>query len=544
MERDHRPCLSDDDIIAFVEHRLPPSGMDRVHRHVDLCEVCQQLIVETAQLCAGSAQGSASILRSTVRDSRERTIRCHERPGDGALQPFAFQPDSNHRPAWLPALDGCKIDRYFVVGAAGTGGMGLVLKAHDPQLDRTVAIKLVRPDRSKSDDHARLLREARAMAKVSHSNVVHVYDAGTHEGTVFVAMEYIDGQTLRQWLEERPRLWTEILAKLIDAGRGIAAAHRAGLVHRDIKPTNLLIDRDGRVRMTDFGLARPTVSPDDPEAANLSGESDSRDAPSEVTELSRFAGTPAYMAPERLTGHADARSDQFSLCVMLYLALFGRHPFAGSSRDEVWARMAKNDVTPPPKGSPVPLGVQEMIIRGLNSEPAARFPTMDELLDGLTEASRTSGIQQVGSNPKRGRGRVARIAIATAAVFVLGAWFLMATAAHRFSGKETASNASVDSVAMTPATCDEGEPISPILVEQTALSSTREPQGSFGTTQAPRARVRRTSHHESPKRRLYEARVDESALDSVGRVGTEQKPSNGEGHDGLRPLSHHRARVP
>ena len=220
--------------------------------------------------------------------------------------------------------EGVRIGRYRLAQCIGRGGMGVVWSAHDDELDRTVAIKLLRPELG--DLGPRLDKEARALARLNHPNVVSVFDVGTHEGQRFIAMEFVDGETLRTWLET-PRALPEILAAFVGAGRGLAAAHAVGLVHRDFKPDNVLVGRDGRARVLDFGLARPPSGPElQPSAIDL-------DADPRATALTRdgaLLGTPAYMAPEQHLGlTADARSDQFAFAVALFDAVYGQPPFRG-----------------------------------------------------------------------------------------------------------------------------------------------------------------------------------------------------------------------
>src|SRR5215471_9611631 len=208
---------------------------------------------------------------------------------------------------WQTALPnrGLAPGRYKLVEKLGVGGMGVVYLAEDPQLGRQVAIKLMDPKtsgtQSASEGRGRLLREAQALAQLSHPNVIAVYDVGTSANQVFIAMEYVEGSTLSQWLAERKRTWHEVLSTFVQAGRGLAAAHAAGIVHRDFKPDNVLVGNDGRVRVLDFGLARPLAETKTaPRLAKL-------DVP--VTEPGRFIGTPAYMAPEQLTGEQVDRED-------------------------------------------------------------------------------------------------------------------------------------------------------------------------------------------------------------------------------------------
>jgi serine/threonine-protein kinase len=278
--------------------------------------------------------------------------------------------------------------RYTVLELVGQGGMGMVLAAYDSRLDRRVALKLLRyrsgPGSSLGGE-ARLVREAQAMARLSHPHVVAAYDAGPLEdGSVFIAMEFVEGQTLRAWQEASPRSWRELLAMYLAAGRGLAAAHAAGLVHRDFKPENVLVGRDGRVRVTDFGLARAgaastaevvpasAVSPDD----LLSGS---------LTVPGALMGTPFYMAPELLEhGPADVRTDLYAFCVALYHALYRQPPFEGQGLVEL-VRSRRQGPAAPPARTDVPPWVTRAVLRGLRAEPLERPASMAELLAALEE---------------------------------------------------------------------------------------------------------------------------------------------------------------
>ncbi|MCA9709545.1 MAG: serine/threonine protein kinase, partial [Myxococcales bacterium] len=249
---------------------------------------------------------------------------------------------------------GAQVGRYLVIDPLGAGGMGEVFSAYDPQLDRRIALKLVRPSSREDARHTRerLLREAQALAKLSHPNVVAVYDAGTHGSRVFIAMEYVEGRTMRDWIAQTAKelepgqRWREALALMVQAGRGLAAAHAQGLVHRDFKPANVMVSDDGRVRVLDFGLARRfgELSLDEsgpidlePRRESLDGTSGSRSSLSlQLTQTGMVMGTPSYMAPEQFYGGSiDERTDQFSFCVVLYRALFGERPFAGKTFEEL-----------------------------------------------------------------------------------------------------------------------------------------------------------------------------------------------------------------
>jgi tetratricopeptide (TPR) repeat protein len=260
--------------------------------------------------------------------------------------------------------------------------MGVVYSAYDPKLDRRVALKLLRGDRPLSvGSSARLAREAQTMARLSHPNVVAVYDVGTVEDQVFVAMQHIKGKTLSAWLRERRRGWSEILAAFRMAGAGLAAAHAAGIIHRDFNPDNVLIGDDGHVRVTDFGLAH-ILSNNTPEGT-LTEPTPTATPDQLLTTHGHNRGTPAYMAPEQAdAAPIDARSDIFSFCVALYEALYGERPFAGGTLGEL-RDAVRTGVRDPSRGSNVPLWVRRIIMRGLAHEPAKRFPSMDALLSAL-----------------------------------------------------------------------------------------------------------------------------------------------------------------
>jgi eukaryotic-like serine/threonine-protein kinase len=281
---------------------------------------------------------------------------------------------------------GATVGRYRVLDRIGAGGMGVVYAAYDPELDRRVAVKLLRPDRFSSEaGRLRLLREAQALARLTHPNVVAVYDAGTFGGRVFVAMELVEGETLRQWLEAGSRSWREVLDRFLPAGRGLAAAHAAGLVHRDFKPENVLLGRDGRVRVVDFGLAKALAdAAEEPAVEGVAAEDSGGALVTPLTEWGVVLGTPAYMAPEQLRGiAADARSDQFSFCVALYEALYGERPFAGDSPRAIAEAVSRGVVKEAPAGTKVPGWLRAVVLRGLKASPEERYPAMDGLLRDL-----------------------------------------------------------------------------------------------------------------------------------------------------------------
>jgi len=273
-----------------------------------------------------------------------------------------------------------KIGRFTVLERLGEGGMGVVYAAYDAQLDRKIAVKLLRPDTVGDDAGARtrLLREAQAMARVSHGNLITVHEVGEHQGAVYVAMEFVKGQSLDVWLAGRPG-WREILEVFGRAGKGLAAAHAAGIVHRDFKPHNVMRGDDGAVKVLDFGLARATGA-----AALTEGEaSPAALLDARMTRTGAVMGTPAYMSPEQHEGEiADARSDQFSFCVALHEGLFGQLPFAGETMIELVGNVMAARMVPPPEGT-VPRWVTRIVTRGLALRAEDRFPTMEALLAAL-----------------------------------------------------------------------------------------------------------------------------------------------------------------
>jgi len=310
----------------------------------------------------------------------------------------------------LPSGD--VLGRFRIERKLGEGGMGVVHAAFDPELERRVALKVLR-HASSDDARGRLLREARAMAKLTHPNVITVFDVGSADGQDFVAMELIDGETLGEWVRRaRPRR-RETIAAFIAAGRGLAAAHAEGLVHRDFKPSNVLRSRAGRIVVTDFGLARLADSPGEPvsETAPVAGDATTR------TLTGALVGTPAYMAPEQWTGGtATPATDQFAFCVALWEALAGARPYAGTTLDELKAAVLAGPAAI--DSDPIPRALRAVLRRGLATDPARRWPSIDALLGAFEQII----------------GRRRRVIVTAAALAVVAGVAVLVVAARRPGG--------------------------------------------------------------------------------------------------------------
>ena len=342
-------CPTDEDIALYAAGRLDVERDREVSAHVEDCEACR--------IALSVAQGISA---------------------SGDDDPEA------------PPLDkGTVVGRFIVVEPVGRGAMGQVYAAFDPALDRKVALKFLNavvPGELEDPRALRLLREARAMATVTHPNVVTVHDLGVFEGHPYVAMEFVEGTTLRGWVGARDRRADEVLEAFCAAGAGLVAAHERGLVHRDFKPDNVLVGKDGRVCVTDFGLVRWA------EAADVAAEAAPSSLPTERTQTGALVGTPAYMAPEQLRGRvADARSDQYSFCIALWEALAGQRPFRGPTTAALLVAMESER----PVSDRIPRHLLPTLLRGLSFDPSARFESMSELL-GKLEHRRVGALKIVG----------------------------------------------------------------------------------------------------------------------------------------------------
>jgi formylglycine-generating enzyme required for sulfatase activity len=349
-------CLGERTVVEFVEGALVAARRQAVETHLAGCSACSELVTFAA----------ADLHSNSQIRSRPRL------PRSGLLAP------------------GARVGRYQILELVGRGGMGEVYAAYHPDLDRKIALKFVHESGPDTEERqARLLREARSIARLSHPNVVTVYDAGTVADRVFVAMEFVDGMTVDRWLAAASRSWREILKVFIAAGRGLAAAHTAGIVHRDFKPQNVMIARDGGVRVMDFGLARRADEEPVPAAGRPVPVGPAPEQAGTSTMLTRagtIVGTPAYMAPEQFRGEvADARSDQFSFCVALHEALYGARPFEGENLLSLTMNVTDGVLrtVTPPKGRDTPPWIRKALLRGLRPDPATRFAGMDALIAEL-----------------------------------------------------------------------------------------------------------------------------------------------------------------
>lgn len=359
-------CLSEDLLLAFLERRLLGEERALASEHLSACSECRSLVADAAPAFADT---TATRLTPTKASAVDEAAVLHQRSS-------------------RKLVPGSPVARYVIRERIGSGGMGIVYLAHDPQLGRDVALKLVRHVRAEAGRAVvsqRLLREARAMARVTHPNVVTVYDAGEVDGQVFIAMELVTGPTLAQWLRSETRDWRAVMRVFLDAGEGLRAAHAVGLVHRDFKPQNVLIGADGRVRVTDFGLARP-------DALGPSHDNDSLTSvrcadpilSATLTGTGAMVGTPGYMAPEQFAGaDTDARTDQFSFCAALYEGFYGVRPFEGDEFSDLAFHVLNGTLRSIPERSEVPAAIGEILVRGLQVERDARYPSLAALLSDL-----------------------------------------------------------------------------------------------------------------------------------------------------------------
>jgi tetratricopeptide (TPR) repeat protein len=411
------PCLTDSAARDYVAGRLAAAAHDEARRHLDGCARCRAMLVVAGDVWSPASaaeqrdqppapsqplgfpppgMGIAARGRSLADLDPAATTEGApdtDRLADGVVTPPPG-PIDTLGPAPPPMPRGTSVGRYIILERLGAGGMSMVYSAYDAELDRKVALKFLHPGAEKLGDlgpvRLRLVREAQALARLSHPHVVSIYDVGTHEGEVFIAMELVEGQSLSQWLQERPRSWRELLVPFQQAGAALAAAHAAGLVHRDFKPSNVLIGTDGRARVVDFGLALP-AAPGDATIPVLklppSERVSERDAV--LTRVGLVLGTPAYMAPEQyLARPVDARTDQFSFGVALFEALYGQRPFPPGPDGSFGENVVNGRMIEPPRDRRVPTRLRRIVLRALSVRPEDRYASMDELLTALAPLPR------------------------------------------------------------------------------------------------------------------------------------------------------------
>jgi hypothetical protein len=380
-------CLDENAAVSFLERRISVGRIREVEAHLDACASCRKLLSEFAHFYV-TPSGDVVTPRDSVGFA----------PTEVSVRQPASSPGGTRE---LPR--GTNVGRYVLLDVLGAGGMGVVYAAYDPDLDRKVALKMMRRGIETEELKTRQLREAQAMARLNHANVIAIYDYGSHGGDVFIVMELVDGTTLAEWLAAAPRSRAEIMVRFLAAGRGLAAAHALGLVHRDFKPQNVLIGSDSSVRVSDFGLvcaegAEPAV-PVEPGIAS----SDAFDGG--LTVRGALMGTPTYMAPEQHGGEpATASTDQFAFCVALWEALYGQRPFAGTTLPALARATRAGKIDEPPDGAGVPAWIRRTVARGLSSAPSERHPSMEALLQALAK------------DPAR---RLRRIALAVGAIAVI-----------------------------------------------------------------------------------------------------------------------------
>ncbi len=372
-------CPTDDQLGAMIEHALGDAETERIAAHLDTCAACQRVALAAVRAVAPSS-----------------------RPVGRALG----TPSGSYLAAGRASVPlGTTFGRFEVGRLLGTGGMGEVYEAYDAELDRSIALKVLRREHAALAD--RLVRESRMMAKIVDPAVITVHDVGRDHGAIFIAMELVRGTTLGAHVATKKPSWREIVALYQRAGRGLAAAHAVGVVHRDFKPENVLVELSGdvvqRVVVTDFGISRAAAAPDG-------------DADVQLTAPGAAIGTPAYMAPEQLAGRAvDVRADVFAFSVSLWEALFGARPFAGATVAAIREAMTR----PPRAPGGVPRRLVRALERGLAIDPEARWPSMAELVRELAQVL-----------ARRRRVQLGVAALGLVAIGIVGS-LVLARATHR-----------------------------------------------------------------------------------------------------------------
>ncbi len=364
-------CPDENQFVALLQGQLSPQEVQRLEDVMDRCVYCSELMIEIAH----------------------------------TMRPQEALPTPEQRPR--------QIGRYQLEGLLGAGGMGVVYAAQDQELQRKVAIKLLRPDvtdpEMREAHKARMIQEARLLAALSHPHILTIYEVGTWNTQIFLAIQYVDGVNLRQWLDDHNPPWHEVLRMFYAVGEALIAAHAADIIHRDIKPDNILVSRNGSLFLTDFGLARVSQTTHHSISAFLTKYPTIEEH--RLTAVGDILGTPAYMSPEHFRGRGvSKRSDQFSFCVALYEALYGMLPFGGHNVQQIM-EAAESGRLETPRRSSVPQAIFRVLRRGLHPLPRERFGSMQELLDALRHAQHST--QQ--------RRKLLPIALITIALLLLSA---------------------------------------------------------------------------------------------------------------------------
>ncbi|MBN1612183.1 MAG: protein kinase [Polyangiaceae bacterium] len=473
-------CPSENTLAEFLDGRLTGTELIRFYEHASGCTAC------TATL-AGLPHQVASLSQS----------------GESATD--AGVPPSSSPSQWQASLmQPAAVGRYRPLQVLGAGGMGVVYLARDTQLNRNVALKVTQHDVSLANV-LRLLREAQVMARLSHRNVVAVYDVGLWQQHVFVAMEHLEGGTLARYLLECEHPWPEVLDKFLQAGRGLAAAHSAGIAHRDFKAENVLLTASGEARVADFGLARALAAEDGDHITRSEAVESRLDAPdvlrTPLTRVGTVMGTLAYMAPEQIRGEVtDHRADIWSYCAALYEALYCELPFPGRTPREVLKHVELGSIRRPPLRSDVPSWLRRILVAGLHPDPQARIPSMDALLHELERKHHR--------RPLRTRTKAA-LGVAGVAAAVLAP--LVARHPPTRVSPEDALDADAEA-AQSPAVP---------APQRTPSAATAQPltPASASTGPDPRQSERPPSRHST-------AALDRTLASTTGRPATGSVPSN------------------
>jgi serine/threonine protein kinase len=401
-------CPDENTLVAFASGSLPMADASLVDEHLDTCPTCFALVAELARTAPEEAEPTRLVLRPPPEPAVARVVALPPPLPPPPASPPPPPPAAAREPAREPTTDKSpktvvaaikppsaeppppsQLGRHTLLHRIGADAVGVIYVAHDRELDRRVALKLIGTPKNPSDtsERARIVREARLLEGLRHPNVIEVYDAGEIEEQLYVSMQLVEGESLDRWLLRPRKSWLDRLALFQQAGQGLAAAHAVGIVHRDFRPANVLVDIEGRVRVTDFGFARPTAAPgEDAPTIVRTPAIDPHSLHSihqPVTHSGVVLGTPAYMAPEMYEGRGDARVDQYAFCIALFEALYRRRPFDANDPLTLRTLVLSGAVSPIPTTTEVPGWMGAIVMRGLSRDPERRFPDMFALLSAI-----------------------------------------------------------------------------------------------------------------------------------------------------------------